>query len=42
MTKEVKLGIPKGSLEMPTIALLQRAGWSLEIADRGYFPCAVR
>jgi ATP phosphoribosyltransferase len=38
MTERVKLGIPKGSLEAPTIALLQRAGWSLEIADRSYFP----
>ena len=38
MTEKVKLGIPKGSLEAPTIALLQRAGWSLEVADRSYFP----
>ena len=38
MREKVKLGIPKGSLEAPTIALLQRAGWSLELADRSYFP----
>ena len=38
MTEKVKLGIPKGSLEALTIALLQRAGWSLEVADRSYFP----
>ena len=38
MREKVKLGIPKGSLEAPTVALLQRAGWRLDIDDRSYFP----
>ncbi len=38
MREKVKLGIPKGSLEAPTIALFQRAGWKLDVGDRSYFP----
>jgi|TARA_Y100000031_G_C8179479_1_gene365726 ATP phosphoribosyltransferase len=38
MREKVKLGIPKGSLEAPTVALFQRAGWSLDLDDRSYFP----
>lgn len=32
------LGIPKGSLEESTVALLQRAGYRLSVAGRSYFP----
>jgi ATP phosphoribosyltransferase len=32
------LGIPKGSLEKATIDLFRRAGWSIKINGRSYFP----
>jgi len=32
------LGIPKGSLEKSTIDLFRRAGWSIKINGRSYFP----
>jgi len=35
---ELKLGIPKGSLEEPTVALFQRAGWRIHSRSRNYFP----
>ena len=38
MSDKVKLGIPKGSLEIPTVALFQRAGWKLDLDSRSYFP----
>jgi ATP phosphoribosyltransferase len=38
MREKVKLGIPKGSLETPTVALFQRAGWKLDLDGRSYFP----
>ncbi len=38
MASKVKLGIPKGSLEIPTIALFKRAGWEIEVNGRSYFP----
>ncbi|MDP6226711.1 MAG: ATP phosphoribosyltransferase [Dehalococcoidia bacterium] len=38
MSDKVKLGIPKGSLEIPTVALFQRAGWKLDLDGRSYFP----
>ena len=34
----IKLGIPKGSLEEPTINLFERAGWKLRTYHRNYFP----
>lgn len=34
----IKLGIPKGSLEDPTINLFSRAGWKLHTHHRNYFP----
>ncbi len=38
MTKQIKLGIPKGSLENATIELFQKAGWKITVSSRNYFP----
>jgi ATP phosphoribosyltransferase len=38
MTKLIKLGIPKGSLQNSTIALFKRSGWNININGRSYFP----
>ena len=38
MTKLLKLGIPKGSLQNSTIALFKRSGWEININGRSYFP----
>ncbi len=38
MTKQIKLGIPKGSLENATIELFQKAGWKISVSSRNYFP----
>lgn len=35
---EIKLGIPKGSLEKSTIELFKRAGWNISVSSRNYFP----
>jgi ATP phosphoribosyltransferase len=35
---KLKLGIPKGSLEKATIALLDRSGWQVRTHSRNYFP----
>ncbi len=37
MKKKIKLGIPKGSLENYTLKIFERAGFSIEIPERGYF-----
>jgi len=34
----LKLGIPKGSLENPTIELFAKAGWRITTSGRSYFP----
>lgn len=34
----LKFGIPKGSLQDATIALLKKAGWKLQLHHRNYFP----
>ena len=34
----LKLGIPKGSLEIATIALFEKSGWRIKLASRNYFP----
>jgi ATP phosphoribosyltransferase len=36
--KELKLGIPKGSLEQMTIELFKKSGWKISTASRSYFP----
>jgi ATP phosphoribosyltransferase len=38
VTKLIKLGIPKGSLQNSTIALFKRSGWEININGRSYFP----
>ncbi|MDD2391003.1 MAG: ATP phosphoribosyltransferase [Desulfobacterales bacterium] len=38
MTKILKLGIPKGSLQNATILLFKRSGWTINVNDRNYFP----
>ncbi len=36
--KELKLGIPKGSLEQMTIELFKKSGWKISTSSRSYFP----
>ncbi len=38
LTKPMKLGIPKGSLEETTISLMARSGWKVIKHHRNYFP----
>lgn len=38
MPTQLKLGIPKGSLEESTITLFDRAGWKIHKHPRNYFP----
>ncbi len=38
MKNQLKLGIPKGSLQNATIALFKRSGWDININGRSYFP----
>ncbi len=38
MSKELRLGIPKGSLEKATIELFGKAGWKIKTSSRSYFP----
>ncbi len=35
---KLKLGIPKGSLETSTIELFRKAGWTITVSSRSYFP----
>jgi ATP phosphoribosyltransferase len=36
--RELKLGIPKGSLEAMTIELFRKSGWKISTTSRSYFP----
>ncbi|MBF0177781.1 MAG: ATP phosphoribosyltransferase [Magnetococcales bacterium] len=38
MTRQLKLGIPKGSLEKSTMELFLQAGWKIDTHSRNYFP----
>ncbi len=38
MERVLKFGIPKGSLEKSTIDLFEKAGWTIEVHHRSYFP----
>ena len=38
MSGQIKLGIPKGSLEKATIDYFQKAGWKISVSSRNYFP----
>ena len=35
---ELKLGLPKGSLEIATIELFKKSGWKIATSSRSYFP----
>jgi len=35
---QLKMGIPKGSLQNATVALFKRSGWNININGRSYFP----
>ncbi|MBN2192266.1 MAG: ATP phosphoribosyltransferase [Polyangiaceae bacterium] len=35
---KLKLGLPKGSLEASTIELFRKAGWTISVSSRSYFP----
>jgi ATP phosphoribosyltransferase len=36
--KQLKVGIPKGSLENATIELFKKSGWKISVSSRSYFP----
>jgi ATP phosphoribosyltransferase len=36
--RQLKLGIPKGSLQESTLKLFQQSGWKISLSDRNYFP----
>ncbi|WP_129127146.1 MULTISPECIES: ATP phosphoribosyltransferase [Geomonas] len=38
MENQLKLGVPKGSLENATVELFKKAGWQISISSRSYFP----
>ncbi|BCS97829.1 ATP phosphoribosyltransferase 1 [Desulfoluna limicola] len=38
MNEQLKLGLPKGSLQAATLALFKKAGWDVSVAGRSYFP----
>ena len=38
METRLKLGIPKGSLQNATVNLFKRAGWTINVEGRSYFP----
>ena len=38
MSINLRLGIPKGSLQDATIALFKRSGWKIDVSGRSYFP----
>ena len=35
---QIKLGLPKGSLQESTFALMKRAGWDFKVGSRSYMP----
>ena len=36
--KQLKMGIPKGSLESATIELFRKSGWRISVGSGSYFP----
>ena len=36
--EQIKLGLPKGSLQESTFALMKRAGWNFKVGSRSYVP----
>ena len=35
---QIKLGLPKGSLQESTFALMKKAGWNFKVGSRSYMP----
>ncbi len=35
---ELKLGIPKGSLQEPTLKIFKEAGYDIKVSGRNYYP----
>jgi ATP phosphoribosyltransferase len=35
---KLKLGLPKGSLQASTVEMFRRAGWTIQISERSYYP----
>ena len=35
---QLRLGLPKGSLQEATIRMMKRAGWNINISERSYYP----
>ncbi|MFH1094363.1 MAG: ATP phosphoribosyltransferase [Candidatus Omnitrophota bacterium] len=38
MEKKIKIGLPKGSLQESTLRMLKKAGFSIAVSSRSYFP----
>jgi ATP phosphoribosyltransferase len=38
MSKSLKIAIPKGSLQEPTVELFDKAGYEIYVSSRGYRP----
>lgn len=38
MSKKLKIGLPKGSLQESTFALFKKAGWTIKATSRSYYP----
>jgi len=36
--RQLRIGLPKGSLQDATIKMMKRAGWNINVSDRSYFP----
>lgn len=36
--RRCRLGLPKGSLQEATLRMMRRAGWSVSVSERSYFP----
>ncbi len=37
-SRKLKLGLPKGSLQDATIRMMRRAGWTVSVSQRSYYP----
>jgi len=37
-TKNLRLGVPKGSLQEATLRMMRLAGWQINVSERSYFP----
>jgi len=40
MSKKLKIGLPKGSLQESTFELFKKAGWNIKASSRSYYPSA--